>query len=37
LIGIDRSTAAWAGLLPHFPDQEHVILDLLATLQRLLR
>ena len=37
LIGIERSTEAWAGLLPHFPDQEHAILDLLATLQRLLR
>jgi hypothetical protein len=37
LIGIERSTEAWAGLLPHFSDQEHAILDLLATLQRLLR
>jgi hypothetical protein len=37
LIGIDRSTEAWAGLLPHFPDQEHEMLDLLATLQRLRR
>ena len=37
LIGIERSTEAWAGLLPHFPDEEHEILDLLATLQRLLR
>ena len=37
LIGVDRSTEAWAGLLPHFPDQEHEILDLLARLQRLRR
>lgn len=37
LIGIERSMAAWAGLLPHFPDQEHTILNLLATLQRLRR
>ncbi len=37
LIGIERSTAAWAGLLPHFPDQEHSLLHLLATLNRLLR
>jgi hypothetical protein len=37
LIGIERSTAAWAGLLAHFPDQEHSLLNLLATLKRLLR
>jgi hypothetical protein len=37
LVGIERSTEAWAGLLSHFPDQEHPILDLLATLKRLLR
>ena len=36
-IGIERSTEVWASLLPHFPDQEHAILGLLATLQRLLR
>jgi hypothetical protein len=37
LIGIERSTGAWAGLLHHFPDQEHEILDLLVLLQRLRR
>jgi len=37
IIGIERSIATWAGLLPHFPDQEQQILDLLATLKRLLR
>ena len=37
LIGIERSIAAWAALLPHLPDQEPQILNLLATLERLLR
>lgn len=37
LLGIERSIAAWAALLPHLPDQEHHILNLLATLKRLLR
>ena len=36
LIGIERSMAAWAGLLMHFPDQEDDILDLLVILKRLL-
>jgi hypothetical protein len=37
ILGIERSISAWAALLPHFPDQESRILDLLATLKRLLR
>jgi len=37
IIGIERSMAAWAGLLHHFSDQEQRLLDLLATLKRLLR
>jgi hypothetical protein len=37
LLGIERSIAAWAALLPHFPNQEPNILNLLATLKRLLR
>lgn len=37
LIGIERSIAAWAALLNHLPDQEDCILDLLATLKKLLR
>ena len=37
LIGIERSMAAWAGLLDQFPDQEQSILDLLAHLKNLLR
>jgi hypothetical protein len=37
ITGIERSIAAWAGLLHHFPDQEQRLLDLLATLKRLLR
>jgi len=37
ILGIERSIAAWAALLPHFPDQEPHILNLLATLKRLLR
>ena len=36
LIGIERSIAAWAGLMPHFPEQEDNILDLLVILKRLL-
>ncbi|KPJ66941.1 MAG: hypothetical protein AMJ43_06340 [Coxiella sp. DG_40] len=37
IIGIERSIAAWGGLLNQFPDQEHPILDLLVNLKRLLR
>jgi hypothetical protein len=37
LLGIERSIAAWAALLPHLPDQEPGILRLLAILNRLLR
>jgi hypothetical protein len=37
IIGIERSTAAWATLLAHLPDQEPDILDLLVTLKRLLQ
>jgi hypothetical protein len=36
IIGIERSIAAWSGFLPHFPDQENSILDLLVILKRLL-
>lgn len=36
LIGVERSIAAWAALLPHFSDQERAILRLLSVLQRLL-
>ncbi|MBN1974803.1 MAG: hypothetical protein JW787_14275 [Sedimentisphaerales bacterium] len=35
IIGIERSIAAWAGLLPHFPEQEGSILGLLVILKRL--
>jgi len=37
IIGIERSIAAWGGLLHQFPDQENPILDLLVNLKRLLR
>jgi NAD(P)-dependent dehydrogenase (short-subunit alcohol dehydrogenase family) len=37
IIGIERSMAAWAALLSHFPDQEQAILTLLAALKALLR
>ncbi|MBN2132144.1 MAG: hypothetical protein JW741_21775 [Sedimentisphaerales bacterium] len=37
IIGIERSTAAWAALLSHLPDQEQSILTLLASLRVLLR
>lgn len=37
IIGIERSIAAWGGLLNQFPQQEHSILDLLVNLKRLLR
>ena len=37
IIGIERSIAAWGGLLNHFPQQEHPILDLLVNLKKLLR
>jgi len=36
IIGIERSTAAWASLLAHLPDQEPAILDILVALKRLL-
>ncbi len=36
LIGIERSIAAWAGLLPHLPELEGGILDLLVILKRLI-
>jgi hypothetical protein len=37
IIGIERSIAAWGGLLNHFPQQENYILDLLVHLKGLLR
>lgn len=37
IIGIERSIAAWGGLLNQFPDQEQSILELLAHLKNLLR
>jgi hypothetical protein len=37
IIGIERSIAAWGGLLNQFPQQERVILDLLVKLKGLLR
>jgi hypothetical protein len=37
IIGIERSIAAWGGLLHQFPDQENPILDLLVNLKKLLR
>lgn len=37
IIGIERSIAAWGGLLNHFPDQENPIIDVLAHLKGLLR
>ena len=37
IIGIERSIAAWGGLLNQFPQQEHYILDLLVNLKGLLR
>ena len=37
IIGIERSIAAWGGLLNQFPDQEQSILGLLVTLKGLLR
>jgi hypothetical protein len=37
VIGIERSIAAWGGLLQQFPDQEDSILDVLVALKRLLR
>jgi hypothetical protein len=37
IIGMERSIAAWAAMLHHFPDQEQQVLGLLATLKRLLR
>ncbi|MHC4440369.1 MAG: hypothetical protein ACYS3S_23725 [Planctomycetota bacterium] len=37
IIGIERSIAAWGGLLQQFPEQENSILDLLVFLKKLLR
>lgn len=37
ILGIERSIAAWGGLLHEFPDQENPILDVLVALKRLLR
>jgi len=37
ILGIERSIASWAALLPHLPDQEPSILRLLAMLRRLLQ
>jgi hypothetical protein len=37
IIGIERSIAAWGGLLLQFPDQENSILDMLVALKKLLR
>jgi len=37
IIGIERSIAAWGGLLGQFPEQENYILDVLVALNRLLR
>jgi hypothetical protein len=37
IIGIERSIAAWGGLLNHFTQQEDSILDLLVKLKDLLR
>jgi hypothetical protein len=37
IIGIERSIAAWGGLLNQFPDQEQHILEVLVTLKKLLK
>lgn len=37
IIGIERSTAAWATILTHLPDQEESILSLLVALKNLLQ
>jgi predicted hydrocarbon binding protein len=37
IIGIERSIAAWGGLLNQLPQQEHSILELLVNLKKLLR
>jgi hypothetical protein len=37
IIGIERSIAAWGGLLSQFPDQEQQILKLLVSLKKLLK
>jgi hypothetical protein len=37
LLGIERSIAAWAALLPRLPDREPGILNLLTALRELLR
>jgi hypothetical protein len=37
ILGIERSIAAWGGLLHQFPDQEDAILDVLVALKTLLR
>ena len=37
ILGIERSIAAWGGLLNQFPEQENPILDMLVALKKLLR
>lgn len=37
ILGIERSIAAWGGLLHEFPDQEDLILDVLVALKKILR
>jgi hypothetical protein len=37
ILGIERSIAAWGGLLLEFPDHEDPILDVLVALKKLLR
>ena len=37
IIGIERSIAAWGGLLGQFPEQENSILDVLVALKKLFR
>ena len=37
ILGIERSIAAWGGLLQQFPEQENPIIDMLVALKKLLR
>jgi hypothetical protein len=37
ILGIERSIAAWGGLLQQFPEQENPILDMLVALKKLLQ
>jgi hypothetical protein len=37
ILGIERSIAAWGGLLHEFPEQENPILDVLVALKKLLQ